>query len=1828
MPSVGTAYVNIRVNTKGFEDALDKALGRMTTKMDVAGRQLGKSMTSELKKTDWDDGFKGLTESANKASTKAAKSLDRINEKVLDLAINGQDAGNSMARGMDHATRSTNEMNASLNVTNREARKAQRSVGSIGGGGGGGLRKAGNDAGFFASRLRELGSEASSNTAMLHGLYNMLSFGGTAAAGLVGALSGAAQGIFVVGANAAAAAPALGVFASGMLSLIQVGAAVAISMKGVGEALKAGFDVADKSAAATGGASKALSASTKAAADAARRAVDSARRGVRDAVQGVQDAARAVADARQGLVDAYRDAARAASDAARRTADAERALAQAQRETTAAQEALNAARAEGLEQMEDIAFAAEDAGMAERRASISLQDAIQKLQAVSELPPDNRMRVEAQLAYDEAELNMRQAVDRREDADKAQQESAKRGVEGSEAVRGAHEALADARANEADASRDVSDARREEADTAEDNARRIRDAQDGIADAQRGLADAQQALADAQAALADAQKRQNDAADKATPAMTALATATDAYKAAMDKLSPSQKKFVERILGMREGFDKFKRAVAEPLFSRLLTAMDQVNTKGKDGKSIQDVLTKGLQGTSRALGDTAIKAANLAKNDVFQKQLGDAMDYNNDAIGHFGGALVNLGKFFVAVADAAGPLFDDFAKWIESVTGDWADKASGDIDGLRKSIETGGDRVREFWGLAKQLWRTLRVLGGAANDAANEFKWYDDFGRARRGYIPALTDSLSDFNDKLDTTEGRESLFDRFTQALDNLSASGRAIKTITQPFIDMGSDPQIETALNTISESDAFARLGDTAGDAVPELTDLVVAVADLVADMSESGSIDHFLDILTKVATEAGKVTGYLNDKGILKFIGYATGAAAAVRLLWKAFKITTSPFVMAGKGAIGLGTNIRDNTGKIKDSWKEARKGEGVFKSLGTKAKDMLKNTWTRFTDLFRRAENKKLPKTKADTKSAGEEAKSKAAGTSITKAFAEGIREGLALVEAAMEALEAKVGSGLTEISTSMTARSRTTGLNIMRGLAQGIEAGVPIATTAVGQATGKIIAAINRGAGTASPSVKTMKTGADVMEGLEIGIQEGTVEAVATARTAGTEVGAAIGSTLGPATAAGTAEMKASMAGAAATVSTELAVVDASLVGTQVAMETTGVVGRVASLGVRAFGGAMALVGGPLGLIMLALPFLIPLLKKLNDKFHLTEKIMDAVKWALDKVGDAFKWLWDKMKDLWDWVKSNWGLLLAIITGPFGLAVRAIIKNWDKIIKFVKGVPGKIKRFLRGLWNSVSEGLRKVWDRVQQIWGRIVTWVKGRPGQFVRNLKALWNVLGDRLRVAWTTIKGIWATIVKWIEGRPKAIAGKLKSIWGGLREGFKSAWTFIKGLWDDKIWPFFRDLPKNIGDKLKNIFRGIAQGFRSAVDWVLGKVQTYLINPFNSILGKFGVKSIKIELPNIPTVNYASGGLVRGPGGPRDDKIPAMLSNREYVLPARRVRDIGVQNLDYMRTHGTLPPAGDIGGLGGWFKSGWQKIKSVASVLKNGAEAAVKWVLSRATSALSGGGIIQQLARGWINWAGNKITSWGHTKDAAAKKKQEEAAGSDYTGPSGGWTYTIPKSIHTYNWPGHSPATALDMGAGMGTPVRALSGGTASVRFAAGRSYGNYIIVTHRDGWKSLYAHLSRTVVKSGATVRPGTLIAYSGNTGQVPAHLHLELSKNPGSSGSTSTNAELVRRGIKYPYKYGGSWAKGGVIGPQTDGSGVLALLAEAGKAERITPLDSEGFTPAERRMLEALENRVGGGGGDTFHVHPSSQMNEAALADMIARRVAWKRRQGSGVR
>jgi peptidoglycan hydrolase-like protein with peptidoglycan-binding domain len=88
--------------------------------------------------------------------------------------------------------------------------------------------------------------------------------------------------------------------------------------------------------------------------------------------------------------------------------------------------------------------------------------------------------------------------------------------------------------------------------------------------------------------------------------------------------------------------------------------------------------------------------------------------------------------------------------------------------------------------------------------------------------------------------------------------------------------------------------------------------------------------------------------------------------------------------------------------------------------------------------------------------------------------------------------------------------------------------------------------------------------------------------------------------------------------------------------------------------------------------------------------------------------------------------------------------------------------------------------------------------------------------------------------------------------------------------------------------------------------------------------------------------------------------------------------------------------------------------------------------------------------------------------------------------------------------------TGVDFGAQSGAPVGA--GGRGVVSFAGWNAggYGNLVVIDHRLGYQTWYAHLSSFAVIAGQTVTGGTRIGNVGATGHVTGpHLHFEVRRN-----------------------------------------------------------------------------------------------------------------------
>ncbi|WP_018297587.1 M23 family metallopeptidase [Corynebacterium lubricantis] len=101
----------------------------------------------------------------------------------------------------------------------------------------------------------------------------------------------------------------------------------------------------------------------------------------------------------------------------------------------------------------------------------------------------------------------------------------------------------------------------------------------------------------------------------------------------------------------------------------------------------------------------------------------------------------------------------------------------------------------------------------------------------------------------------------------------------------------------------------------------------------------------------------------------------------------------------------------------------------------------------------------------------------------------------------------------------------------------------------------------------------------------------------------------------------------------------------------------------------------------------------------------------------------------------------------------------------------------------------------------------------------------------------------------------------------------------------------------------------------------------------------------------------------------------------------------------------------------------------------------------------------------------------------------------------------------------------IDIAAPLGTPIRAVMDGTV-VNAGPATGFGNWVVLEHSNGEKSVYGHMASYNVSVGQQVSAGDVIAAVGSEGRSTGpHLHFEIKPN----GSTPVDPRpwFAERGI-----------------------------------------------------------------------------------------------------
>ena len=304
------------------------------------------------------------------------------------------------------------------------------------------------------------------------------------------------------------------------------------------------------------------------------------------------------------------------------------------------------ATAAAKEEIQQLGFDSEDAALGEKKATIELEKARETLARVQDLPPNSRARREAQLAYAEADLNLRKAKDRNSDLRKEQERLGDAAKNAGTEMYQQTDTYLDAKKNEIEAAREQ------------------KDALDSLNKAQKG------------------------------------GTADTAYTDALSGLSKEAQGFVKYMVDtFIPSLKELRDALGSKLFGQLETGLEKLRTK----------LFPELKPVLKDLGDsigksfgTIIKAITDIENIGDLKQVIKNAGINIESYARTAG---NLYDSFLSVLVSAQPLAEKFNKFLEKKTAGWAKyldakQATGELQAMFDKAGDIAAKIGEVFGNA------------------------------------------------------------------------------------------------------------------------------------------------------------------------------------------------------------------------------------------------------------------------------------------------------------------------------------------------------------------------------------------------------------------------------------------------------------------------------------------------------------------------------------------------------------------------------------------------------------------------------------------------------------------------------------------------------------------------------------------------------------------------------------------------------------------------------------------------------------------------------------------------------------------------------------------------------------------------------------------------------------------------------------------------------------------------------------------------------------------------------------------------------------------------
>jgi tetratricopeptide (TPR) repeat protein len=474
-----------------------------------------------------------------------------------------------------------------------------------------------------------------------------------------------------------------------------------------------------------------------------------------------------------GAIDNSRQIEDAERNLARVIESTRERLANANKTVERAQLALNEALKAGREEIQQIGFQAEEAGLAEARASLEVERAREQLAKAQDLPPNSRIRREAELALQEAELKLRQARDLSNDLNAEQDRLAVEGVAGTNAVANATEQLAQAEVLRA-----------------------------------RVVRDGARAQEDAERALKDALEGNN----------RAVGGGLNPFEG----LNEYQIEFVKFLFGLKPLYEELKFAASEAFLPDLEEAITMVVER-----AFPTVLS-GISLVASAMGSASISVARAISDSENLRDTAIVFESSAAVIRSLGRTVGNIWGIALSLLSGASQEAVDFVNFLDRKTSTFASflnvkQATGELDAFfTRAGDIAADWGKIFGNTAAGIGQLITANFGPGSGGDYLVQW--------------LIEATDKFRNLDDTAGGEDKLSQYFEDVAVNTQKILSSIGALITELIGLGDNQGIGETFDILAEGapdvGLIAEKLIEAGPAMGEFVENFVKFSEILTD------------------------------------------------------------------------------------------------------------------------------------------------------------------------------------------------------------------------------------------------------------------------------------------------------------------------------------------------------------------------------------------------------------------------------------------------------------------------------------------------------------------------------------------------------------------------------------------------------------------------------------------------------------------------------------------------------------------------------------------------------------------------------------------------------------------------------------------------------------------------------------------------------------------------------------------------------------------------------------------------------------------------------------